>query len=202
MNTDRISYWDYNIDARKNDDNSLAIYTNSDAIKNALMCWARTAKGEILNNPEDGGALDEYVFKNFNESKKTKLLFDFRSELDTYFFPKIKIVELIIDADITLRSWKLKLKYYIPLYDVIKTSYLPLKRIQYKSIFEQPDEEIDYTGTTLENFIKIYLYEQRGIGLKFNGTYWQWGRFVFTELDETDNNFLIIEDMINSNRND
>lgn len=194
-----IAVWDYDLEGNlQNGD--LKIQTNTDAVDNALKCWFRTEKGEILNYPERGGALSDTIFKNFGEFTKLKAMFDFRSELDNYFFPKVRVVSLDFDMDKNKREWGIKLKYYIEEFEVTKLTTLPLERLKLKPSYLEPEEEIAYTGTSLENFVKIYLWELRNISLKWNGNYWQWDRFIFTELDESDDNFNLIQDMINSNK--
>jgi hypothetical protein len=200
MANEYVAVWDYGSEAEISSNNELVVYENADAVNNALLMWFKTEEGEVLNNPNDGGSPFKQLFKNFSESNRMKLLFSTRSDIDNYFFPKIKILELSLTEDTTLKEWKLRLKYYIESYNVTKTTDLPLRRLKVKSIFEEMSENVAYTGTTLENFIKIYLYEQRNISLKWNGTYWVWGRFIFTQLSEDDSNFEKLQIMIDSNR--
>jgi len=201
MSTTNIALWDYDVnDNLDSETGEPTIPENADAVKNAFTSWCKTGKGEILNDPEAGGSIDDYTFKQFTENQKMRILFDFRSQIDTYFTPKLKIVELGIDSDKFINAWKLKVKYYIPSFNVTKINDLPLKRIQYKSIFGNVTENINFSGNTLLNFVKIYLYENRGYGLKNNGTHWTWNNFVFTELLDTDENFETIQNLINSNK--
>ncbi len=193
--------WDYDYECQLDENSDLIVYQNEDAVENAFLLWLQTEKGEIINNPNAGGSVYSYVFKQLTDTAKLKILFSFRSEVDNFFFPAIEIRKLDLIANKDKRCWDLEVRYYIKQFKAEKTTRIPLERLRIKAGFDPALESITYTSTNLKNFIIAYLYEMYNKGLKWNGTNWQWGdRFIFTNLQESQDDFEEIKDMINSNR--
>ena len=158
MSTNTVALWDYDYQGRYSSSN-LTYHENENAVQNALLLWANTRKGEVLNNPNSGGSLEDEVFKNFGVNSQLELLFRFRSNLDNRFFPRINIMAIDIEQNLSIRQWGIILKYYINDFKTVKNTNIPLTKIDIKSAFTEPDENIAYTGDTLINFIRIYLYD-------------------------------------------
>lgn len=193
--------WDYDYKGKLDNNNNIKYYENEDAVENAFLLWLQTEKGEILNELELGGSVSPYLFKQMNDTNKLKILFQFRAEIDNFFFPSIQIKRLDVESDKEKRHWIIKIRYFIKEFKKEKITKIPLERLKIKIGYEKLLEEISYTEKSLETFIKIYLYEMYNKSLTYNGSAWQWGdRFIFTNFKETNNNFEKIIDIINSNK--
>ena len=193
--------WYYDINANIDNDKNIVIVNNDKAIMNALHNWLQTKEGEILNKPNDGGSLFKYNFKTLSGFKKLQLLVLFRSQLDNYFSPKIDIIELNIEQDYSLQETYIHLKYFIPNFDKIITDRISINKLNINLENISEIKEIEYIGNTLENFVKINLWDMTNKSLKWNGSKWQWGdKYIFVNLQDSDTNFEKINDLINSNR--
>jgi hypothetical protein len=195
-----IAVWDYNVDGLVSG-NNIVISNNEDAVVNAFVNWAQTDLGEVINDPNAGGSLFQHQFKHMSDWQQMKILFTIKAQVDNFFRPALQILRLDINNDNINQEWTIDIEYYIPEFNQVKTTAIPLKRLNIKSGFTEEIEEVTYVGTALENFVKIYLWEMVGITLKWNGTYWQWGtRFIFLNLQSTDDNFDYIKALINNNQ--
>ena len=68
-------------------------FTTSDALKNNLINWFLTNKGERNLNPDFGGNLRQYIFQQITDDNLDFLKQDVQNQLGNYF-PSVSVVSL------------------------------------------------------------------------------------------------------------
>jgi phage baseplate assembly protein W len=87
-------------------------YTSKEAIKNNLINWFLTEKGERLDNPEFGGGLRSFLFEQISN----KTLIDLEDEIIariSNYFPSINLEGLSIIPDPDSNIIRVTIKYSI-----------------------------------------------------------------------------------------
>lgn len=87
-------------------------YTTQAAIRNNLINWFLTNRGERPLNPDFGGNLRQYIFEQIVEDNLDFLKEDIQSQLATYF-PSVKISSLDVLAQEDYNTILVELKYTI-----------------------------------------------------------------------------------------
>jgi len=87
-------------------------YLTKDAIRNNLINYFLTGKGERYMNPSFGSGLPSELFEQITEEKLNILGLKIREELRLYF-PKVKSQDLSLIADPDKNSIEFYLKYKI-----------------------------------------------------------------------------------------
>lgn len=172
-------------------------YFDEEALKNALMLWLGSRKGEFLMFPDRGGPLDRTIFKNMSAGNMNKLRFALRNALDK-FTPAIEIKALSIEPDYNNRLWEIGINYINPL-----TNRLQSLTIYTKDTSHQKDytyEEINYEDDNLLNFVQIKKPSMNNRLLIYDSVqgYWRWGKFLFTNFSMESSNFDAILSYINT----
>ena len=87
-------------------------YTTDDAVKNNLINWFLTNKGERPLNPDFGGNLRQYIFQQITDGTLDFLKEDVQNQLGTYF-PNIKILTLDVLGSEDTNEITIILKYQV-----------------------------------------------------------------------------------------
>lgn len=87
-------------------------FTTKDAIKNNLINWFLTNRGERPLNPEFGGNLRQYLFEQINNNTLDFLQEDLQSQISLYF-PSIIIESLDLLTSPDRHQITIDLKYFI-----------------------------------------------------------------------------------------
>lgn len=87
-------------------------FTTQEAIKNNLINWFLTNKGERPLNPEFGGNLRRFIFEQIAQDNLDLIKEDIQSQLGTYF-PAVIIVSLDILQYPDINTIVVELKYRI-----------------------------------------------------------------------------------------
>ena len=85
-------------------------YTSSQAIKNNLINWFLTNKGERPLNPDFGGDLRRFIFEQLTQGTLEGVEDTIQSQLDT-FFPGVIVEELEVTQDQISQSINIALTY-------------------------------------------------------------------------------------------
>lgn len=93
-------------------------YTTREALKNNIINYFLTNKGERYDNPEFGGGLRKYIF----EQLTTHTLDEIRDNISSSFnvhFPAVILQDIdIITYDNNLNKITIKISYYVPNTDI------------------------------------------------------------------------------------
>ena len=87
-------------------------YQTKDAIKNNIINFMLTGKGERFMNPTFGSNIRNLLFENVNEESLDAIAVSLREELQVYF-PQILINELQINPLLDSNSINVQFKYQI-----------------------------------------------------------------------------------------
>ena len=85
-------------------------YTSSQAIKNNLINWFLTNKGERPLNPDFGGDLRKFIFEQLSTGTLDGVEDVIQSQLDTYF-PGVIVDELLVTQDQSIQAINIALTY-------------------------------------------------------------------------------------------
>jgi phage baseplate assembly protein W len=87
-------------------------YTTQEAVKNNLINWFLTNKGERPLNPDFGGNLRRFIFEQISNDNLDLIEDDIQSQLKTYF-PSVIVVSLNILAQEDNNAIIVELKYRV-----------------------------------------------------------------------------------------
>jgi len=87
-------------------------FTTQEAIKNNLINWFLTNKGERPLNPNFGGNLREFLFTQITDDNLDFLQEDIQSQINTYF-PNINVDRLEVTSQPDLNIINVLLKYNV-----------------------------------------------------------------------------------------
>lgn len=87
-------------------------YTTKEAIKNNLINWFLTNQGERPLNPNYGGNLRQYIFRQITDNTLDFIEEDIQAQLNTYF-PSINIDSLEITSQPDINTINVVLKYNV-----------------------------------------------------------------------------------------
>lgn len=95
-------------------------YQSKDAIKNNIINFLLTGKGERFMNPNFGSGIRNLLFENINEGALDATSNSLRQELETYF-PQIKINELTINPDTDRNAINITFAYQLRFTNIADT---------------------------------------------------------------------------------
>ena len=85
-------------------------YTSSNAIKNNLINWFLTNKGERPLNPNFGGNLRQFIFEQISTGTLEDVEEEVQQQLNTYF-PGVLVNELAVTQDQLTQSINISITY-------------------------------------------------------------------------------------------
>ena len=95
-------------------------YQSKDAIKNNIINFLLTGKGERFMNPNFGSGIRNLLFENINEGALDATSNSLRQELEIYF-PQIKINELTINPDTDRNAINITFAYQLRFTNIADT---------------------------------------------------------------------------------
>jgi len=199
VNNKEKSYIDIDPYGREYENGEPYLYYDKDAIKNALMQWLSSKKGEILYYPDEGGVMDTTLFKNASASNINKLRFSLKNAITNYFVPQIIFKGIDVVADTVNKILEISVFYTDPETGEEDTLLIYLNDI--KTVEQQQLKEVPYEGENLEMFCMVSKPDMEGKLLIYNEEkgFWIWGeRYLFTTLSESSSNFETILSICNS----
>jgi len=87
-------------------------YTTADAIKNNLINYFLTAKGERYLNPLFGNDLQNLLFENLTQNKVTQIDAIIRADLE-FYFPRVEVVEISTTGNPDTNSVEFAMSYKV-----------------------------------------------------------------------------------------
>lgn len=180
-----------------NADGSLLELTNQDAVKNALLLWLGSKRGEYVMNPTAGGVLDASLFKNINEANVALLKLTLFTDLQERFSPSITVEDISVVPDYELRLLEITIKY------VNQTDGNQDQLTFYTkdtSAYEHKEYQIiTYSGNNLEEFVRLKKPEMKTKILEYNIDLdkWVWGMYIFEGFSFSSPNFETVLTLCN-----
>ena len=182
-----------NVDAQ----GSITEHNNGDALKIALTLWLTYKGGEILFNPDDGGVLDEALFRVVTTDNSDKISFSLRNAIINYFEPEIQLTEVLVTPDYENRRYEIEVSYYNNQQDISDTVIIYTKEIN--QVVEKSYQIVTYIEENLYNFCITNKDNQPNEILRFDGdkATFVWGLYEFTNLEASDSYFPLILQLLN-----
>jgi len=87
-------------------------YTSAEAIKNNLINYFLTAKGERYLNPLFGNDLQNLLFENLTQNKVTQIDAIIRADLE-FYFPRVEVVNIETVGDPDRNSVQFSMSYKV-----------------------------------------------------------------------------------------
>lgn len=173
------------------------IVRDKEAVSNALIAYLTSESGDYIKSTR-GGILKRLLFKNINAPTVNKYRGIIEEDLNLNFTPFINIVEFDITSVPGTKKQVIKLIWAFPNESITDDQEVligleDLSDIQVKNtIFT-----IFQSGDALINIINALSYENQGLPLDLNDeNIYQWGRFVFPNLDSESPEFADIQAII------
>jgi hypothetical protein len=188
---------DIDIYGLENPDGSPKEHFEQEAVKNALIAWLTSKKGEYLQNPEAGGILDTSVFKMLSNNQLDLLGFKIKNAIINNFVPAITLREINLIPDYERRMLEIKIFYSSPLSNKKEAVVLYLNAPKPELIWSY--EEIEYIEENLRNFCLLKQPENKDKKLlyKADDGIWTYGKYKLINLTAEDSYFTEILEICN-----
>lgn len=171
-------------------------HIEEDAIKNALLVWLTSAKGDIIENPQIGGLLDESVFKKMTPGKAQALEFKIKNAINNQFFPAVQLISVNVIPNYEDRLWEINIEYINYLNNQKQSLTIYSEDTTQTLTFNY--EYIDKTGENLYNIVVLLKPSMGNRILRFDEEKgWLWGKYVFSNLTYDDPYFSAILELAN-----
>ena len=192
------SYVDCDIYGRELSDGSGVEHKDSEAIKNALILYLTSRKGDFLKRPELGGPLDRVIFKSLNGNIIPLVKFTIKNAILKYFSPSIKLRSIEFSPDYSNKIAEIKILYSDNLTEGITQAQIYTRDIL--GLAQQENQTVSYTGENLRMFC---LMQKPSMGTELllyneDNDEWRWGRFLFSAFSTEDEQYENILSICNS----
>lgn len=162
---------------------------DKDAIKQSLLLWLTYSRKDLLMNPTEAGILDLQQFKTLSDEKVELFRITLLHAINKYFVPAITVLSLVCEPDYKDYKIYVDIVYSIPEYNVEDTLTFYVN-----TTYSQPKFNyiyVDYVGENLYNFMLNEKDKQKEHKLLYDYILnkWKWGKYVFTNLDISDEYF-------------
>jgi hypothetical protein len=193
-----MPFEDFDIYGREHDDGSPFYFQDDEALNNALILWITSSKGDFIRNPEEGGILNKYLFKNMTPTMIEQLQFSLSNAILRRFSGMLTLNSININPEKVSRSIKIDL-YYTSL-ATNKPSIATLYIDEFPTIVYYKYQDVGYVGDNLYNFVVLKKPSMTGRKMTYNieEESWTWGKFKFINLTTSDSRFSDILAYINT----
>lgn len=86
-----------------------------EAIKNAIILWLGSFKGEYVNNPTAGGYLTYHLAKPMNNERTEMIRLSILQGFKTDFFPSLIVTSINVEPDYKNRFYDIEVTGYSPI---------------------------------------------------------------------------------------
>ena len=192
-----MGFEDFDIYGREKDDGQPYYFHDDEALGNALTLWLTSKRGDFIRDPEEGGILDHYLFKNMTNSSINQIQFMLTNAIYRKFSNSIQLNNLVIAPDRVSRTIEISI-YYTSLVSN-KQNTVTIYIDEFPDIVYYKYQDVEYVGETLYNFIVLKKPSMNGRRLTYNieEESWTWGKYKFVNLTTTDSYFSVILAYIN-----
>ncbi|MCP4650352.1 MAG: hypothetical protein GY853_09785 [PVC group bacterium] len=184
-----MPYEDFDIYGREHDDGSPFYLHDDDALNNSIVLWLTSKKGDFILDPEEGGILDHYLFKNMTLSVIEKLQFMLMNAIYRKFSNIITLNNVSIVPDRSSRTIKIDIYYTSLLSNKPKLATLYIDEFPEINYYKYQD--VEYVEDNLYNFVVLKSPSLPGRKLTYNieQESWTWGKYKLINLTTSDSRF-------------
>lgn len=98
-------YADFVYDSRISETGELMTVQGYEAVKNALILWLYSLRGERIRKPSWGGYLTRWLYKPLNEDTAENIQFSLLIGLREEFTPALEVNKVTVTPDYENESW-------------------------------------------------------------------------------------------------
>ena len=192
-----MGFEDFDIYGREKDDGQPYYFHDDEALGNALTLWLTSKKGDFIRDPEEGGILDHYLFKNMTADTINKIQFTLTNAIYKKFSNSIQLNNLEITPDRVSRTIEINI-YYTSLVSN-KQNIVTIYIDEFPTITYYKYQDVSYVEESLYNFVVLKKPSMQGRKLTYNVEQesWTWGKFKLVNLTTSDSYFSTILSYIN-----
>lgn len=115
--TNRIKpkqFRDYYLYGGLNSEGQIREVYDMEAIKNALVLWMGSKRGEYVNNPSSGGFLYYHLQKPMSEERTEQIKLSLLQGLKKDFYPSLIITNISVQPDYENKYYQIEVSGYSP----------------------------------------------------------------------------------------
>jgi len=109
-----LDYFDLDIFGRTNRNGELRTLSNVEAVKNALMLWIVSIRGEILRRPRKGGYVTQWLLKPVSPDRAQSIRDAILQGLQDDFPLTVRVRSLDVEPLYGRSAYRVELIAYIP----------------------------------------------------------------------------------------
>lgn len=192
-----MGFEDFDIYGREKDEGQPYYFHDDEALGNALTLWLTSKKGDFIRDPEEGGVLDHYLFKNMTNNSIEKIQFMLTNAIYRKFSNTLELNQLLVEPDKLSRTIQISI-YYTSLISN-KQNIVTIYIDEFPDIVYYKYQTVEYTEDSLYNFVVLKKPSMSGRKLTYNieEESWAWGKYKFINLTTSDSRFSDILAYIN-----
>ena len=182
------TYQDIDFYGNSDSNGSPLEYYNHFAIKNALLTFLLSKRGDFILNPTDGGILDTALFKTLTDTARDKIFFTIKNAINKYFSPKITLVAINVIPNYNGRYWEISITYREAIFNTNEELVVYTKSTNndvsyvYQEVLFEDDNLMEFAVSKKANMKgKLLLYEPEFVCFV-------WGQYKLTNLTPSSSN--------------
>lgn len=110
---------DFDILGAIDENGQIKQYTNTDALKNSIVCWLTSFRNDIIRSPNRGGYLTSHLYKPMNETQRKSIHDSIIDGFNQDYFPYVKLLTLEVIPNYEKKTWEININVYS---DLIKNN--------------------------------------------------------------------------------
>jgi len=192
-----MPFEDFDIYGREHDDGTPFYFHDDDSLATAITLWLTSKRGDFIRDPEEGGILDKFIFKNMTAGSIEKMQFSLTNAIYRKFSNLLTLNNIDITPDRSSRTIQIDI-YYTSL-ATNKPKLATLYIDEFPTINYYKYQDVEYTEDSLYNFVVLKKPSLPGRKLTYNieQESWTWGKYKLVNLETTDSRFSDILAYIN-----
>lgn len=194
-----ITFIDFDIYGRTDERGNPLILRGNEAIKNAIITYLLSKRGDYIRRPTFGGILESIEFKAKNSDNLNSYSNELAQNITQQFGAYVNVLEVSINPDYGIRAIEVSLtiEYINTDAPEVETFYVYRKGLKY--IEEINYIEVPFIGMNLVNFILSEIPTQPSAPLIYNSAVgsFTWNSYKFPELTTESDEYTYILGILN-----
>jgi hypothetical protein len=195
-----ITFIDFDIYGRTDERGNPLILRGNEAIKNAIITYLLSKRGDYIRRPAFGGILDQIEFKVKNNDNLNAYSTELAQDITRHFGAYVNVLGVTINPDYAIRAIEVSLtiEYINTDAPEVETFYVYRKGLKY--VDEINFIEVPFIGMALVNFILSEIPNQPSAPLVYNSAIksFTWNNYKFPSLTTESDEYLYIVGILNT----
>jgi phage baseplate assembly protein W len=175
------------------------VHSGDYAISNAIVLYLNSNRGDFLYQPNYGGAMAPFVFKNMTDKSTSKLKSNLERDLSGSFGKLVSGIEVEVTAEKENRILDVEVYYTSIESGQTNSAGFTVGEKTIRNAENDPWIRIRFTGDNLIAFMVMKKPDYPNSQMTFDSPEqkWVWGPYLFTNLSSTDPDFEEIQSIAN-----